>query len=245
MDGVFKVINTSELVVGGKSYTPAIKIQQDTNNQGIYLDNNGTETGIQINQDGVLGADKQALRIYSNTAQVTSPLCEMYIDNASSTLGVLRCDNDGAGRGVYIVQSGALGANNAGLYVHLTNNINGAYGQRIYTDYVHTGGTLLDVRNDAATSAAISIGIINDAAADCLFIDHNLAGNAIEIDSDDNSVNAMYALVMNLTNAGAGLEYAFRFNGSEIVAGAVGGSQDKKIRISIAGTDYFIPCHTT
>lgn len=104
---------------------------------------------------------------------------------------------------------------------------------------------LVKITNDnTLATGARGLFIQQDSSAAGIFIDHNLAGNAIEIDADDNSATAMYGMVMNLANAGAGLEYAFRFNGSEVVNAAVGGSQDYKIRISIGGTDYFIPCNT-
>jgi hypothetical protein len=50
--------------------------------------------------------------------------------------------------------------------------------------------------------------------------------------------------VIDVENAGAGKEYAMRINGSSITSSAVGGSQDKKINVSIGGTDYYIPLYT-
>ena len=42
------------------------------------------------------------------------------------------------------------------------------------------------------------------------------------------------------------VEHLFRIAGiwSPIIEGAVGGSQDKKIKIELSGTDYYIPCNT-
>ena len=161
-----------------------------------------------------------------------------------------------------------VGINNASPSVAL--DVTGAYNQsftgtttngfNITGDSVTTGTLACIISNASNTSArsilsviqdhasatsAIAVSIQQDSSSNALFLDHNLAGSTIEIDADDNSVNAMYGLRMNIANAGAGLEYAFRFDGFEIVSAAVGGSQDKKIRVSIAGTDYFVPLYTT
>lgn len=61
---------------------------------------------------------------------------------------------------------------------------------------------------------------------------------------NDNSASAITGIKFNLVNAGAGLENAFSFSGSEYVSAAVGGTQDKKIRVLIGGTTYYIPAHT-
>lgn len=100
------------------------------------------------------------------------------------------------------------------------------------------------ISDHASASGCRGIALQQDSTADAIFIDKNNNGAAINIDADDNSASAMYGMIIDIVNAGAGLEYAFRFNGEEIVSSAVGGSQNKKIRVSIAGTDYFIPLHT-
>lgn len=53
-----------------------------------------------------------------------------------------------------------------------------------------------------------------------------------------------FGIVINMPNSFGGAAYAFGFNGSEITNTAVGGTQDKKIKIKIAGTVYYIPCYT-
>ena len=66
----------------------------------------------------------------------------------------------------------------------------------------------------------------------------------MEVDQDVNNSAACYGLSMSISNSGSGNEYAFLFTGSETVSASVGGSQDKKIKITIGATDYFIPCYT-
>jgi len=57
--------------------------------------------------------------------------------------------------------------------------------------------------------------------------------------------NGLIGIEMNLSSSNnPALIYAFSFQGSEVVNSAVGGLQDKKIRIRIGTTDYYIPCYT-
>jgi hypothetical protein len=96
------------------------------------------------------------------------------------------------------------------------------------------------------TGDAASVSITNtSASAAGIFIDKNNTDAAIEIDQDANSASHCFGIVMNIDNAGAGLEYAFDFAGAEIVNAAVGGTQDWKIRVRVSGVTYFIPCYTT
>ena len=84
-----------------------------------------------------------------------------------------------------------------------------------------TGGTMADITRDGT-------GVIT-----ALNIDHITSSSSINT-----------GIIMSLSSGNSAICYAFRFNGSEIVSSAIGGSQNKKIRISIAGTDYYIPLHT-
>lgn len=94
------------------------------------------------------------------------------------------------------------------------------------------------------TSPGAKLAVKTAEADDALFINKDNFGSVLVIDQDVSSDNPCYGVEMNIANTGTGLEYAFKFDGSEIVGSAVGGSQDKKIRVNIAGTDYFIPLHT-
>ncbi len=116
-------------------------------------------------------------------------------------------------------------------------------------------GTALSV-NTSSTGIAALISSTSASGSYGLFLSHQATGTAalfisksnsyaaIEIDQDANNASVCYGIAMAIDNAGAGLEYAFLFSGSEHVNAAVGGSQDQKIRIKIGGTDYFIPCYT-
>jgi len=244
---------TTTLTVNNATTNTLLDLNQTAAATVIDLDNDSTGLGIFINQDGVLGASKYALYVYSNTAQVTSPLVHMKLDHASSSTNVLTITNDGTGYGLQILQNGTQyaqrvdqAANERGIIIFSAATTKP--GLDIQGTGVFTGtGSSGAFNNSQLTNASATgdlINLLHAGTGIVMRIDHNNSGQNIFIDQDVNDANSCYGLVVDIQNAGAGLEYAFRFNGSEIVAAAVGGSQDQKIRISIAGTDYFIPCHT-
>jgi len=114
---------------------------------------------------------------------------------------------------------------------------------RLY-DYGLSGHYVVDITRNNASSGHSMINLKEQGTGNVVTADKNNSGSVYYADQDANNASACYGLRMSIVNTGAGLEYAFRFDGSEIVSSAVGGSQDKKIRVSIAGTDYFIPLHT-
>jgi len=119
----------------------------------------------------------------------------------------------------------------------------GVTGTGVYVEN-NGAGRGIDIVNTDTTGNSIGLYITQATNQSSIVLDHNNSSQVINIDQDANDTNACFGIRMNIANAGAGTEYAFRFDGSEIVSAAVGGSQDKKITISIAGTDYYIPCYT-
>jgi len=238
---------SSSITVNNATTNAMFDLNQTAAANVIDLDNDSTEHGIFINQDGVLGASKYALYVYSNTAQVTSPLAVIKQDHASSSTDVLQLYSDGTGWGLFIDQNG----DGTGLKIDSEASTTTKYGLEIY---MVAGAVGLFCRQDGnflnaefrklGTGAGTNLQLTNSGTGVNLVVDHNNSGYAMYIDVDVNDAAATYGMLVNVANAGAGLEYFARFDGSEIVAAAVGGVQDQKIRISIAGTDYFIPCHT-
>jgi hypothetical protein len=55
-----------------------------------------------------------------------------------------------------------------------------------------------------------------------LLINKDGAGYAVDIDQDCNTATNTIGIHMNIANAGAGVEYAFEFAGSEYIASATG-----------------------
>lgn len=112
--------------------------------------------------------------------------------------------------------------NSTGRGIHITRSIGAGTANLLKLSSTNlVGGTIADITRSGS-------GVIT-----ALNIDHATSSNSINT-----------GIVMSLSSGNASLCYAFRFNGSEIVSSVVGGTQNKKIRVSISGTDYFLPLHT-
>lgn len=182
-------------------------------------------------------------------------------DHVDDDQNVLEIQNDGTAGSCYglVIDATQDNANNAAALIEhssegaLTNFVSlcfggdasrrTAYFQRNITAAA-TAKPVVEMKQAHASDDQPLLQLTQASTADALFIDHNNSGASIEIDQDINDANACYGMKMNIANAGAGLEYAFKCDGSEVVAAGVGGAQDKKIRIDIGGVDYFIPCNT-
>jgi len=100
-------IITTEDLISGTLTSGATVITPTGNAVGILIDNDGTNHGLQITQDGVLAASDYGLYVYSDAAQVNSPLAYIHQDNASSDQNALSIVNDGTGYGLHIDQNGS------------------------------------------------------------------------------------------------------------------------------------------
>ena len=65
------------------------------------IQNDGTGSGLYIQQNGVLASGYNGLWVYSNAAQVTEPLAYVFNDNASSTEPALEVRSDGDAPSLY------------------------------------------------------------------------------------------------------------------------------------------------
>ena len=199
-----------------------VTVGQDSANEGLRIDQSGTETALFINQD----ADGVGL----------------YIDSEATTdnkYGILvDMGGNGARPAKFSYDTNLL------VYFDTPDSASGSW--RFYRNYNSdtTAGPVMSVENDHASDDQPALKIKQDGYGDAIEIDCNNYGDAITIAFDGNNASNMHGLVMNIANAGAGTEYAFGFFGSEVVSAAVGGTQDKKIRVNIGGTTYYIPCHT-
>lgn len=257
--------NTMVITNAGNGY--ALSIDNNGTGTSLYIDAEATSEPI-VNIVADVLTSGNVIRAYSNSAGFTSAYGAGYfaVANASASGVGVRIDNAGTGNGLFIDQNGNGTAINidsestsssvVNIDTVCTTNIlritpagvigSGYSAINIYTNSALTaGGNLLELYSDNGSSTDNIQRIFNDGSGIGLFIDSNNIGDSINIDADANSASNMIGINMNIANAGAGLEYAFGFGGSEAVAGAVGATQDQKIRIKIGATDYFIPCHTT
>lgn len=214
---------------------------------GYFLDDDAFAAN-----DATKVASQQSIKAYVDTqdAALTRTLQQVFdagqtitiADTDNQTLAITNNDttnnpvsvtltNNTTNDGITIDQVGILGAADDALKVS-SNTLQ------------TTSGGLVRFILDLATSTARLLYLDQDGLGDGLFIDKDNSGVSLNIDQNANDANDLFGIQMEIDNAGAGTEYAMRFNGSEIVSAAIGGSQDKKIRCSVGGTDYFIPLHT-
>lgn len=251
--------NQDCLVINNDGTGNGLYVVQDGNgataHAACYVLNNGTGHGYYLNQDGVLDTNKFGLYVYSNTAQTSGNLVRIVNDNASSTLATVVIDNDGSNAGVYIQQDGNSATYGA-LYVENNGTGHGTYVNQagvlaggknalyVYSNAAQSSGNLFFIHQDNASSSAGVMGITNDGSGTCLSIDNNNSANSIAIDHDWNSAGNAVGITMAIDNAGAGVEAAFQFAGSEAVAAAVGGTNTHKVKVYVGGSLLYIPCYT-
>jgi len=227
----------------------AIKMITDENN------------GLWLSPTGILGKKAGATTFAVDTSG--NATFAGTLSAASGTLGAITIGTNAW----HIDSSGNMWWGSSPTYSGATNRISatGLYqgtfqgGFRTGNDqYLNITGTLvnsyLGMINSSQTlylkySSGVPVIQINqtlDASVSQITLSNTGASSAALIDLTQNRNDSLATLgiKMNLSNTGTGNNFAFYFGGSEVVGGAVGGTQDKKIRISIAGTTYYIPCYT-
>ena len=170
-------------------------IQAEGNGVAEEINNDGTNHGLYIHQDGVLAASKYGLYVYSNASQVNAPLVFIHQDNASSTSGVVTINNDGTGIGLTIIQNGNA---SYGVYFQFNNTYFGQYIDQVgilgtdyhalyvYSNAAQTNGNteLVKIKQDNASSTYGALTTINDGTGIGVLIIQNGNGTAVEIDND-------------------------------------------------------------
>lgn len=207
--------------------------------RGINIDltNTGTSnngTGIDVEHDGSGGYAIDVLKATAGTG--------------------LRVINTGTGVAAEI-NSSANGAS-YGLWVKGNNASHAA--SLVYIDSLEAGWAL-----DIASAGSGGINIWHTPASNTpsIFINHDYSYGAIELDVDGANGSETYGLLMDVRNSstgvvagismttggsGSGAYYAMDIGGSGkfYESTAVGGTQDRKIRVRIGGTLYYVPCYT-
>lgn len=153
---------------------------------------------------------------YTNNAAVNSVGIDLVNTSNGGTLPSIRISKNGSGEVMFADITGA----SPGIYM--------------YRSAGGGGGPLAKLHN-VTTGGGSMLYILNAGVS---------SGAAIEIDNTISANAANYGIIMAIASGGAN-NFAFRFNGSEIITAAVGATQDKKIKVSVAGTDYYIPLYTT
>lgn len=139
-----------DLYVDGVAYIDQLSLSGSGSPLAAFT-NTGTNHGMYLTQTGVLSSGYHALRLYSNAVQVNSALANFEMDHASSTSDLLRLDNDGTGKALYILQDGVLASDKNALYV--TSNAE------------QDASNLIKFHQDNASSDAAVFFITNDSTA--------------------------------------------------------------------------------
>lgn len=230
------------------------KAAAQTNTALVYIEDDQASSQPMVYIDGELGHTGKALQIDFDAAG-GNPVIDVNIaDQAGSAYSIIDIDQTTAGNGAVTGLDMNLSMNDAadGVGIDLTLANSGAGGIKGLLSNAPVEITIADAANEVGmtvtqndvTNDPDAISVVNAGTGTAVAIDNNDIGDSINIDADANSASDMVGVRMSIVNASTGDEFAFRFDGNEVVNAAVGGSQDYKIRISIGGTDYFIPCHT-
>lgn len=175
---------------------------------------------------------------YTNSTNVTATAYRAILDSTggSNTGAAFHFTKKGAGQGIL----GTFEGSSVGLYLQ-----NSGTGSAIVIEDSGTSGTIEGISFQYARAGkAISITTSNAAATGLYITSVSTSNAAIDIVINTASGNPV-GIRMSVTNAG-GNEYAFDFQGGEIVSSAVGGTQDKKIRVLIGGSGgsvYYLPLY--
>ncbi len=151
--GKFTVLTTiSTAVLSSVGITGTLTLNDLSNAVCQLVDNDGTNYGINIQQDGILASTKNALFVYSGVAQTIAPLILFEQDNASTTQPVLTIDNKGGGSGIFASQTGILGAGKHVLLVQ--SNVNHTTADTALVlfnqDAVGASEPVIEIKNDGS-----------------------------------------------------------------------------------------------
>jgi len=159
-------------------------IGTETTGNIFTLDNNGTQHGFYLLQDGVLASGKHAFYLYSNAAQINDRLLNIHQDNASSTADIAHMTNDGTGIGLYINQVGELALGKRALDV--------------YSNTAQTTAPFIRFELDNASSTQDVLYVQNDGTGPGIKAVQSGNGTGFEIDNDGTSHGIYLHLDNNL-----------------------------------------------
>lgn len=242
-------------VIGfGTDLSTAIRVTMSATTTNGLIISGSAASQIAINiANSVATGNVRAIKIDIDSTTSSLPA----IDVAFAGTGELFFGSvEGTGKGVAVSRSTGSGvaalldaqdstANNANL-LNVYKSGNGASGSVAIIENDGRGITL-DVRGNHTTSSNPVLKITSasdNASSPALLIDKNAEQYSVDIDQDCNTGGNAVGIRIAVDNAGAGVEYAFEFAGSEYLSSAVGGTQNRKIKVLIGGTAYYIPAYT-
>ena len=191
---------------------------------GDYI---GTALRVDLYSDittGVLVSSSQANAIgftYANSGNYRSVGANIQLTGATNTGTGVNINHDGSGgEGLRIDTS----AGARPLQISNTGN-----GINIYSMGNGTNSDLF-IFHDNINAMTPSVDIFSNSQGANIKLSKNSYGNPIGIDFNINSLSGGFA-------------YMARFNGAEVASSAVSGTQNKKIRVLVGTSIYYIPLY--
>lgn len=187
--------------------------------KGINLQLTGATNGgygININHDGNTGYG-----LYIDTSNGASGL---YLNNTGIGSALTIASSSGTG-----IEISHTGDTTSGFYMEYGGRIEGMY---LSGTDVNTAKSVLFVQGNAA----------NQSTPIVLF-QRDVPGMVQSIVTTASTAGPYIGIYFDIGGAGGGARNAFSFNGSEYVSAAVTGTQNRKIRVTIGGTTYYIPAY--
>lgn len=203
---------------------------------------------------------------YSNSGNVVNRgiFIEQTSTGASNNLPGIEVRQSGSGEAIYLSVLGSgigmqiaktSGTGTSNLLKLLDSTATATALVSIQKSHASASGTMMVLENNGVGKGILLTQTLNDVALDISHTATTSANPTFQIVktavgpiarfvSSVNNASNNFGIEIDVQNAGAGLEYAFDFQGAEKVNAAVGGTQDYKIRVRIGGTTYFIPCYT-
>lgn len=196
-DYLDQLLNTDYLEVSSN----LLKIKDDLVLNTLELDNDLTDHGLYIHQDGALASSKHGLYVYSNAAQTNATLVQIHNDNASSTRDTfsiehdgtegqaLSVGNNGTHHGIYLNQAGVLASNKHALYV--------------YSNAAQTNSPLVNIHQDNASSTQSCLVITQDGNESPIYISTTGCTQGLTIANTVNSASYCAGIYTYVNNAHA------------------------------------------
>lgn len=234
-------IGTADIGAGD---TRAIQVALNANSLSGITITSSTDATLGIRMDSSSDVTFNALRIaLTNTGTGNDGYCA-YFENrgTNATSWGINMLQEGAGEAIRIFSSSTSDA----IQVNVSGTTSGS-GIEINGNTAGRTVPLLRLDDIATASSAPAIRIESAARTAFDLISTNADLGIIQLTGTTNSGDSLVGIRMNLANAGAGVEYAFEFAGSEYISGATGVSGLTGVIKVLTAADalVYIPCYST
>lgn len=234
-------LGTADLGAGA---TTAAQIALNSNSLTGMKITTSTDATLGVRMDSSSNVTFNAMRIeLSNTGT----------GNDGYGIQITHAGGASSSYGIDVVKSGvgeAIRVNQTGTSDALSITVNSSTGgSAIDLSGGHSSRTtpLINITDLATSSSAPAIGISSDSSVVVSITNDNMNVGAIDLIHSSNSGSNVIGIRMNLANAGAGVEYAFDFEGSEYDGTKTGVSGLTGVIKVLTAADglVYIPCYGT